>query len=102
MNTAQETTGVEAAYYAQYNVIDRWHAEAGKAMTELVKTGRPFTADDVRARVTEKPTHPNAWGGLYREWRARGLIRAVGYRKATTKSRKGSIQTVWQASNTAK
>lgn len=92
----------EAAYYAQIAVHRGWHAAAERAMGYLVNTGEPFSADDLRrllADVEEKPTSPNAIGGLFMAWSRAGRIEQAGFMTSTQNKRRGGVNRVWRAAS---
>ena len=78
-----------------------WYTAADKAVAELAKARRPFTADDARDVCGAEPEHPNAWGGLFRYWKGRGLIRHVGFARSRKAVRKASVVGVWQGNDIA-
>lgn len=91
----------EAAYMAAIRAGTDWYSAADKAVAELAKTRKPFTADDVRTTCGMEPEHPNAWGGLFRYWKSRGLIHHVGFTRSRGKARNASVVGVWQGNDIA-
>lgn len=84
------------------NADDWWRSCAEAAVRNLARTGRDFTADDVRALGMSEPDHPNRWGGLFR-WAARaGLVEEAGARRSSTVSRKASLVRVWRGTALAR
>ena len=83
----------ETAYMSAIRAGTDWYSAADKAVAELAKTRRPFTADDVRTTCGMEPDSPNSWGGLFRYWKSRGLIHHVGF------TRNASVVGVWQGTN---
>lgn len=78
---------------------DRWWQDGAlRAVTELAKTGQPFTLDALRDDPYNLPDphHPNQWGALAHAARKAGLIEPIGYQPSTVASRKGSVVRVWQ------
>ena len=43
----------------------------------------------------------DAWGGLFRYWRSRGLIHHVGFTRSRGKARNASVVGVWQGNDIA-
>ena len=88
----------EAAYYAEVAVHKGWHVAAEQVMTYLAKSGREFTAVDVRQLLdgAPQPAQANPWGGLFTSWRNRGLIEAVGTTRPARPERNGGIIAVWR------
>lgn len=94
----------EAAYYAEIAVHKSWHVAADRAMGYLAKTGREFTADDLRRLLDQagEPATPNAYGGLMMAWARRGLIRKTGqFMNSTQPKRNGGVNAVWVGTNAA-
>lgn len=89
--------GVAAVDAAGFAAHRTWRPKAKEALSELIESGEPFTADDLRARVDEKPHHPNAIGALFNGAARRGLIRKIGYQQSTVKSRQAGLQALWVA-----
>jgi hypothetical protein len=56
-----------------------WRSCADQGIATLAASGRPFTADDVRALGIPDPTSPKAWGARFLAASRSGLIRRVGY-----------------------
>lgn len=69
------------------NVVER-------AIQRKAKSGKPFTADDVRPSKTE-PDHPNQMGLLFRHASQAGLIQPVGWITSTRPSRHGAPIRLW-------
>lgn len=65
------------------NTAQAWRDAADRAITRLAATGRPFTADDVRAQAGDPPGHPNALGARFLAARRSGLLEEVGYVRST-------------------
>ena len=88
----------EAAYYAEVAVHKGWHTAAEQAMTYLAKSGREFTAVDVRQLLDDapQPDQVNSYGGLFISWRNRGLIESVGTTRSTRPGRNGGLIAVWR------
>jgi hypothetical protein len=68
------------------NAGEKWRAEALEAIALCAAAGEPFTAEDIRAIVGDPPHHHNAFGAAFALCARRGIIRKVGYRKATRAS----------------
>lgn len=96
-----DTHPAEAAYMAAVRAGADWYTAADKAVAELAKSRKPFTADDVRDVCGVEPEHPNAWGGLFRYWKGRGLIRHIGFARSRSKVRNASVVGVWQGNDIA-
>lgn len=75
----------------------RWHAE--KALAELIRSKREFTADDIRARIPKDVVahHVNVLPSVIANARSRGDIVPVGRCRTTRRSRHASRNTVWTA-----
>lgn len=75
----------------------RWHAE--KALAELIRSKREFTADDIRARIPQNVVahHANVLPSVIANARSRGDIVPVGRCRTTRPSRHASRNTVWVA-----
>jgi hypothetical protein len=75
----------------------RWHAE--KALADLVKSRREFTADDIRNRIPKGVVahHVNVLPSVIANARSRGDIVPVGRCRTTRPSRHSSRNTVWTA-----
>lgn len=74
-----------------------------QAVEDLASTHREFTAEDVRARIAgnehvaqEIADRPNLLPAVFSGAANAGLIRAVGYTRATRRSRHASVMRVWQ------
>lgn len=74
---------------------DDWKALALATIQVLANAGDPFTAEDIREIVSDPPGHPNAMGALFQAASRQGLIRFVGYRKATRQSLHAHPIGVW-------
>ena len=77
-----------------------WLTDAEHAISALAvryhRTGRTFTADDVRATIGA-PDHPNWWGVAFAAAKQRGDIEAVAFSAARAKSRNGGSLKIWRA-----
>lgn len=88
--------------------MSAWTRRAETELIALAATGRPFTADDLLARVgPPDPGHaPNgrnsAVGSLFAQWHHRHHIEIVGFAQSTTPSRKGGLIRIWRGSNPTK
>ena len=93
----------EVAYYSQIAVHKGWHAAAERAMMHLAKSGRLFSADDLRRLLEDgpQPDSMNAYGGLFLTWKARGLIRKVGYMPSRQRKRNGGAIGQWEGTEKA-
>lgn len=82
---------IQAPYMRECNILGDWAHHADKAIKQLAATGRPFTADDVRALIPDglTPAHNNAWGGLFSAWRTSRTITPIGYRQSAHGPRHG-------------
>ena len=73
-----------------------WFADARFMIEQLSKAQDRFCADDLRKVM--RPAPNRYWAGLaFGHAQQAGLIEWVGYRKSTTKSRKGSPVSIWRA-----
>lgn len=62
---------------------------------EHARTYGFVSADDMRpiaSRLGLMPTHPNAWGAVFRDDR----FTVLGYKQSTTASRHGGLLRVWK------
>lgn len=73
-----------------------WLADAGDAIERLARSGRNFTADDVRALIGE-PENGNWWGIAFAKARNTGVIQPVAFGVSRSKSRNGGSLKVWRA-----
>ena len=72
-----------------------WFADALFMIDRLAVSQDRFTADDLRKVM--RPAPNCYWAGLaFSQAQTAGLIEWVGYRKSTTKSRKGSPVSIWR------
>ena len=72
-----------------------WFEDARFMIEQLSKAQDQFCADDLRKVM--RPAPNRHWAGLaFTAAKAAGLIEWVGYRKSTTKTRKGSPVSVWR------
>lgn len=75
---------------------EQWRERAVGIVEGLAASGRPFTADDLRAAGLPEPDTPNRVGALLSSMARRGVIRDVGYAKATRRSRHCGLVRVWE------
>jgi len=72
-----------------------WFTDARFMIERLAAGNDRFTADDLRKVM--RPAPNRYWAGLaFGLAQQAGLIEWVGYRKSTTKSRKGSPVSIWR------
>ena len=71
-----------------------WERAAASALLELARSGREFTAEDVRRRAP-RPPDENAIGGLMRQAARAGLIACIRYERATRPQARGHLLRVW-------
>lgn len=77
-------------------VRSEWFEDARFMIERLAEANTQFSADDLRKVM--RPAPNNHWAGLaFSQAQTAGLIEWVGYRKSTTKSRKGSPVSIWRA-----
>lgn len=69
----------EGVAIADENADQWWKATADQAIDHLAATGRPFSADDVRALGVPDPVSPRAWGARFLAASKQGRITPVGY-----------------------
>ena len=74
-----------------------------EAVEALAATGRPFTAEDVRGRIAGDPhvvreigERTNLLPAVFSAAAGAGTIRAIGYTRATRRSRHASVLRIWQ------
>ena len=63
-----------------------WRTRLDLAIEYLAGIGDPFTAEDARGLAGDPPDHANAMGSRFSSAAKRGLIRSIGFRKATRPS----------------
>lgn len=73
---------------------EAWKTSMDTAISTYAKTGRTFTAEDVREIAGEPPT-PNAMGARFLQAMKRGIISKVGYRSAHRSSAHGRAIAVY-------
>jgi len=72
-----------------------WFEDALFMIDQLSKANLTMTADDLRKVM--RPAPNRYWAGnAFSQAQSAGLIEWVGYRKSTTKSRKGAPVSVWK------
>lgn len=72
-----------------------WFEDARFMIERLAASNDQFTADDLRKVM--RPAPNRYWAGnAFSQAQAAGLIEWVGYRKSTTKSRKGAPVSIWR------
>jgi hypothetical protein len=69
-------------------------AQIDGAILLCARSGRAFTADDVRAMI--EPSHPNLLGGRFLILARQDKIEPCGYVKAERPARRGGILRVWR------
>lgn len=91
------TTATDS-YYANHSALCDWGHLADAAMRQLIRAGKPFTADDFNALMEPtgvEPTSRNAVGATFSVYRNRELIKPIGYTISTTPKRNGGVIRVW-------
>lgn len=77
-----------------------WMADAGEAIETLARRARQsnstFSSDELR-RMVDPPDHPSWAGHAFTAARTRGIIKPVGWRISTSRSRSGGPVRVWRA-----
>lgn len=77
-----------------------WRACADSGIDYLAATGKPFTADDVRALSwVDDPASPKAWGARFLAAARAGRIRRVGYQPSRRASVHAHPVAVWQGTS---
>lgn len=89
--------GIEATDAAGVAAHKTWKPKAEGALRQLILSRRPFTADDLRSLVDEKPGHPNQIGALFMTAARRGEIQKIGNMQAHSTSRRAGNLAVWIA-----
>lgn len=90
----------QAANLAAAVAVNRAYRAAAEAvLAELVREGRPFTAEDVREAVPHEvePHSPNVLPSVLGTWAARRLIVPCGEYRSHRRSRRASRNRVWIA-----
>lgn len=97
LGLADRQEGMEAVSAAAVAVHRPYREHFEAALSELIREGKPFTADDVRRRVRPDvaPHHPNVIGALMAGAATKGLIREIAWRRSTTRSRHAGRVAVW-------
>lgn len=72
-----------------------WFDDARHMIQRLAEAQDTITADDLRKVMRPAPNRHWA-GNAFAQAKNTGLIEWVGYRKSTTKSRKGSPVSIWR------
>lgn len=92
----------DAGTYAVDSRADHadWRECADSGIDYLAATGRPFTADDVRALSwVDEPTSPKAWGARFLAAARGGRIVRVGYRPSRRASVHAHPVAVWRGTS---
>jgi hypothetical protein len=92
MMTQEPLTGIDRAL-AGVSEWDRARFEAAVRM--FAKSGISFTIESVVEATGMDVDHPNRIGALTAAMAKAGVIRRVGYTKATRPSRAGGVVSVW-------
>jgi hypothetical protein len=79
-----------------------WAEVAWRALMDLSRTGKPFTAEDLVDVVGMPPTSGKAIGAVFNKAAKRGIIRKVGERPTTRVSSHLRSLAVWQGSRVEK
>lgn len=77
-----------------------WRDCAERAARHLASGGGEFTADDLTDMGVPDPDHSARWGSLFAALKREGVIRPVGYRASTRKSRNGGVCRIWTGTTT--
>ena len=77
-----------------------WWNDFHAAVEQLAKSGRTFSADNVRPFGIGEPNHPNMWGIGFGAAARRGVIQKVGAGQSARKSRRNGMSTLWQGTPT--
>jgi hypothetical protein len=86
---------IEGMFAADRAASDDWKSRWDEAIGYLARRGAPFTADDVREIAGDPTDHPNATGARFLAAARAGLIRRVGYRKATHEGAHARMVSEW-------
>ena len=82
--------------FAETMVDNGWRTKADRVIDELAATGRPFTAEAVRARLADDAITPAAFGSRFTAAARRGAIRKTGhYIRAQRASRNAGVLAEW-------
>ena len=73
-----------------------WKQRGIELITELADEGQPFDAYTLTQRGLDKPEHPNAWGGLFRAARSKGLIEVCDIHPSARPERANGLCRVWR------
>jgi D-arabinose 1-dehydrogenase-like Zn-dependent alcohol dehydrogenase len=74
---------------------EAWKTKADAAIDQLAKSGKDFTAEDVRA-IAGDPSRPNAFGARIQAAKRDGTIVRVGYRASQRASLHAHPIAVWR------
>ncbi len=78
-----------------------WRAAAKEAIADLAASGRPFTSDDIHARVGAEPSRRAGLGALLLAAARRGEIVPVGFRQSERREAHARNVRVWQGTPAA-
>lgn len=91
------TVTVNVADMHTANADHWWRNCAEIAVKHLAQQGIEFTADDLTALGVPDPDHTARWGSLFAAMKRAGVIKPIGYRASTRKTRNGGVCRVWTA-----
>ena len=89
----------EGQQVATYATDVSWTLAADRAIADLAATGRPFTAEDLRAVVGPPVGSHNSMGPVFMRAARAGLIVGIGYRQATRTEAAGRVLKVWRGAS---
>ncbi|GAA5104725.1 hypothetical protein [Haloechinothrix salitolerans] len=94
---ADRNAGQEANLAAAVAVHRRYREAAETVLAELVREGRPFTAEDIRKGIPDdvEAHSPNVLPSVLGTWAARRLIVPCGEYRSRRRSRRASRNRVW-------
>lgn len=103
LGLADRNRGQEANLAAAVAAHRRYREAAEVVLDELVASGQPFTAEDIRRGVPHgiEPHSPNVLPSLIGTWAARRRIVPCGEYRSRRRSRRASRNRVWVANPAA-
>lgn len=97
------TDGINANLAAATAINREYREHAERALAELIRSKREFSADDIRTRIPKDVIahHVNVLPSVIGAARSRGDIVPVGRCRTTRRTRHSSRNTVWIAAGSA-
>ena len=91
------TIGHAMAEVAADNAGNFWKEEAFEAFRQYARNNDEFTTEDVRRANPDLPAPPDdrAWGHIARRAKREGIVKAVGWVRANSRTVHGMVVTKW-------